>query len=65
MAKQSHQMSRTTNKDWSSVEVFSGENTLTAQVFPGEDATYARIFSSGTSTEAVSLQVSTVSSIWN
>ncbi|KAJ5728241.1 Extracellular exo-inulinase inuE [Penicillium malachiteum] len=50
--------------DWSSVEVFNGASTLTAQVFPSEDATYGHIFSTEGSTQNVSLKISEVSSIW-
>ncbi|KAJ5722656.1 Extracellular exo-inulinase inuE [Penicillium malachiteum] len=50
--------------DWSSVEVFNGESTLTAQVFSSEDATYGYIFSTEGSTQNVSLKISEVSSIW-
>ena len=50
--------------DWSSVEVFNGENTITAQIFPDGDATHARVFSTGRRTEDVSLRISKVASIW-
>lgn len=53
--------------DRSSVEVFGGdgESTLTAQIFPYANATHAQVFSTGGASEDVSIDIWSLSSVWN